>query len=160
AAPGTDGGSAADGNGSAPGVDAALEAGETGRWFRPANKKKYVTIPPEEQSDGAGHHGVATDGEPSGTAAMKDPAEPGADPAASTLPGPADADADAAAGADEDEDAASADRASQERLEQAETAEPDWTSQDEPTAADADDAIPAAPDPGLAPRPRGTDTQE
>src|SRR6185437_10723471 len=98
AAPGTDGGSAADGNGSAPGVDAALEAGETGRWFRPAKKKKYVTIPPEEQSDGARLPGVATDAEPSGTAAMEDPAEPAADP--------------------------------------------------------------AAPDPGLAPRPRGTDTQE
>jgi beta-galactosidase len=88
----------ADGNGSAPGVDAAPEAGEAGRWFRPAKKKKYVTIPPEEQSDGAGLHDVATDAEPSGTAAIEDPAEPAADP--------------------------------------------------------------AAPDPGLAPRPRGTDTQE
>src|SRR5438445_526272 len=83
-----------DGSGSKPGVDAAPEAGETGRWFRPVKKKKYVTIPPEEQSDGAGLHGVATDGKPSGTAAMKDPAEPAADLAASALPGPADADED------------------------------------------------------------------
>ena len=80
-------------------MDAAPEAGETGRWFKPAEKKKYVTIPPEEQSDGAGHHGVATDEEPSGTAATKDPAEPAADPAASALPGPADTDADADADA-------------------------------------------------------------
>jgi beta-galactosidase len=152
------------------GVDAALEAGETGRWFRPDKKKKYVTIPPEEKSDGAGRHGVATVGEPSGTAAMKDPAEPAADPAASALPGPADededadadgdADGDADADEDEDEDAASADRASQERLDRAETEEPDWTSQDEPARADAKDAIPAVPDPGPAPRPGGTDTQE
>ena len=35
-------------------MDAAPEAGETGGGSGPPSKKKYVTIPPEEQADGAG----------------------------------------------------------------------------------------------------------
>ncbi|HTQ94293.1 MAG TPA: hypothetical protein VMK84_32855, partial [Streptosporangiaceae bacterium] len=49
-----DGHAAGEGDGHAASQDAAAAAGESGRWFRPTTAvKSYVTIPPEEQGDGA-----------------------------------------------------------------------------------------------------------
>ncbi len=63
----------------------APERGESGRWFRPAKaKKRYVTIPPEEQ---AGLDAAGADAESGGgTAAAEAPAEPDAEPPDAGLP--------------------------------------------------------------------------
>ena len=67
----------------APGPDAALAIGESGRWFRPAKaKKKYVPIPPEDQDGSAGLDVAPADPEPGGAAATEEPAEPAAEAAA------------------------------------------------------------------------------
>ena len=89
-------------NGGAPEADAAPERGEPGRWFRPAKaKKRYVTIPPEEQ---AGLNAAGTDAESGGgTAAAEAPAEPDAELVASAPSGRADAAAAPADQADPEE---------------------------------------------------------